>query len=316
LADRDVVAFLQATMALHGLEGTRSFLAQASPLLTVLDVEESNSTCNTTDPCAESAATEEYDTPMHIGALFIIMVVSAVGTVLPLVMARFRTARIPEVFLRAGRSFGTGVILATAFIHMFVPAVQALTSECLSTEFNETYTAFAGLFAMLAALLVQAVEFISTHVLERVFSTKDQPPTGSEPLPASDTVDTRTMDITDIEAGPDEGDKQVVSVPVGVLNPDTVVHAHTHMHAHEDHEHCSHPHPGMATGYCFALCSVARELVANRRTHMQQSVQHRCAAVPPPADWRHCVGAWHRLPFRHYRHWYDYLSVLFRFMHD
>jgi zinc transporter 1/2/3 len=47
--------------------------------------------------------------------------------------------------LRLGLLFGAGIILSTAFIHMFVPAVLLLTDPCLSAAFTEDYEAFAGM---------------------------------------------------------------------------------------------------------------------------------------------------------------------------
>ena len=53
---------------------------------------------------------------------------------------------------------GTGVVLACALVHMLQPSAQSLTSVCVPTEFNTDYPAYAFLFAMLAALVMQFVE--------------------------------------------------------------------------------------------------------------------------------------------------------------
>eukprot|EP00698_Gefionella_okellyi_P021305 TRINITY_DN6874_c0_g1_i1.p1 TRINITY_DN6874_c0_g1~~TRINITY_DN6874_c0_g1_i1.p1 ORF type:complete len:537 (-),score=104.53 TRINITY_DN6874_c0_g1_i1:47-1657(-) len=140
----------------------------------VLDAD-SNCTENCTepivDPCAldADALAVEYDMPLHIGAIFILLVVSLFGTLLPVIGGRVPRLRIPAVVLKLGRAFGAGVILATAFVHMLPPAFAALTNECLSTAFTEDYTAYAGLFGMIAVLAVQAVEFFSTVLMERSF---------------------------------------------------------------------------------------------------------------------------------------------------
>jgi hypothetical protein len=73
------------------------------------------------------------------------------------------------IFNNSCRLFGAGVILSTAFIHMFIPAVLLLTDPCLSAAFNEDYEAFAGLFpdmtnltglfAMLGVFAMQIVQF-------------------------------------------------------------------------------------------------------------------------------------------------------------
>lgn len=52
------------------------------------------------------------------------------------------------------------VVLATGFIHMLPAAMGALSDECLPDSWLN-YEAYAGLFAMLAALAMQLIEFIA-----------------------------------------------------------------------------------------------------------------------------------------------------------
>ncbi|UJR07143.1 hypothetical protein I4U23_011431 [Adineta vaga] len=80
------------------------------------------------------------------------------------------------------------VILATGFIHMLPAATEALTDSCLSEEWR-AYEAYAGLFAMLAILAMQLIEFIAHQKLHRV-PNKDN------------------------SVGAKEGDPQPVSTPV------------------------------------------------------------------------------------------------------
>eukprot|EP00698_Gefionella_okellyi_P025246 TRINITY_DN9177_c0_g1_i2.p1 TRINITY_DN9177_c0_g1~~TRINITY_DN9177_c0_g1_i2.p1 ORF type:complete len:413 (-),score=75.75 TRINITY_DN9177_c0_g1_i2:30-1268(-) len=134
----------------------------------------------------------DYNTTEHLAALFTILGVSLLGTSTPYVVnklsrrqPRAYRALMPyhnnsrcsctfgvAVFLKLGRAFGAGVILATAFVHMLAPAVLSLTSSCVPTLFNTTYQAFAGAFAMAAALLVQAVEFVATRLFERFYARR------------------------------------------------------------------------------------------------------------------------------------------------
>lgn len=52
------------------------------------------------------------------------------------------------------------VILATGFIHMLPAAMEALTDDSLPAGWK-AYDAFAGLFAMLAAMVIQLIEYIA-----------------------------------------------------------------------------------------------------------------------------------------------------------
>ena len=54
--------------------------------------------------------------------------------------------------------FGTGVLLATAFVHLLPTAFTSLTDPCLPYAFSEGYTPLAGLIAMVSALVVVALE--------------------------------------------------------------------------------------------------------------------------------------------------------------
>lgn len=77
-----------------------------------------------------------------------------------------------------GKSFGVGVILATAFVHMLVPSFEKLASPCLGYVWNEVYPAFGGLFAMCAILIMQLIEYFASNELEHHFRDLEelQPP--------------------------------------------------------------------------------------------------------------------------------------------
>lgn len=52
------------------------------------------------------------------------------------------------------------VVLATGFIHILPEAMETLSDPCLPDSWND-YSAYAGLFAMLAALAMQLIEFLA-----------------------------------------------------------------------------------------------------------------------------------------------------------
>ncbi|KAF8967803.1 hypothetical protein BGZ46_000088, partial [Entomortierella lignicola] len=74
------------------------------------------------------------------------------------------TAKIQNV-IQYFRTFGSGVILATAFIHMLPDAFTSLTDPDLPEIFqDEGYGSnWAGLIAMLSALALQLLEFLATQ---------------------------------------------------------------------------------------------------------------------------------------------------------
>lgn len=75
----------------------------------------------------------EYDgrLGLRVSAIFVILVGSLLGTILPIVLARSAGLRVPQLVFFILKYFGSGVIIATAFIHLLAPAVEALGSPCI-----------------------------------------------------------------------------------------------------------------------------------------------------------------------------------------
>lgn len=102
----------------------------------------------------------DYNMPFHIGALFIILGFSFFACAFPILAIRFPRLRIPPRFLFLARHFGTGVLLATAFVHLLPTAFISLTDECLGDFFTKKYPALAGAISLAAVFLVAIVEMV------------------------------------------------------------------------------------------------------------------------------------------------------------
>jgi hypothetical protein len=102
------------------------------------------------------------------------------GVLFPIVANRTRVLRVPPLVFFSVKHFGTGVIIATAFIHVYFfissftdkkllpSAFENLTSHCLPPFFTDEYPSFAGLIAMTAMLIIFFVEFGSSRYLAKV----------------------------------------------------------------------------------------------------------------------------------------------------
>ncbi|KAI8084272.1 ZIP zinc transporter-domain-containing protein [Gilbertella persicaria] len=115
---------------------------------------------------AESA----YNMPMRIGSIFIILVTSAVGIFAPIALYRISPPKeggIRDWILAAGKFFGTGVIISTAFIHMLPEALERFESECIGEGWH-SYHAFGGLFCMLASFFLQLIELAAISNLDKM----------------------------------------------------------------------------------------------------------------------------------------------------
>ena len=82
----------------------------------------------------------------------------------PIIARRFPRLPIPHHALFLSRHFGTGVLIATAFVHLLPTAFVSMTDPCLPAFWNDGYPAMAGLVAMVAVLLVVGIEmFFATR---------------------------------------------------------------------------------------------------------------------------------------------------------
>lgn len=73
---------------------------------------------------------------------------------------KFSFLRIPSWFLFLVRHFGTGVLIATAFVHLLPTAFGSLNDPCLSRFWTHDYQPIPGAIAMAALFLVTVVEMV------------------------------------------------------------------------------------------------------------------------------------------------------------
>jgi zinc transporter ZupT len=109
----------------------------------------------------------DYNLPLHVGALFIILFVSFMGCAFPLLASKFPGLRIPARFFFVVRHFGTGVLIATAFVHLLPTAFISLGDPCLGSFWVTDYPAMPGAIALAAVFLVTVIEMVfhpSRHV--------------------------------------------------------------------------------------------------------------------------------------------------------
>ena len=112
--------------------------------------------------CPKGGVADEalYNTPFHGAALAIIFGVSFLACALPVLMTRFPSIRLPPVFFFGVRHFGTGVLIATAFVHLLPTAFISLSNQCLDSFWTEQYPAMPGAIALAAIFMVTIVEMV------------------------------------------------------------------------------------------------------------------------------------------------------------
>ncbi|KAI8072029.1 Zinc/iron permease [Thamnidium elegans] len=121
------------------------------------------------DACA-AIPLEDYNMGLRVGSIFIILGTSALGTYLPIILhhiSPYKQGDIRDWILTVGKFFGTGVILATAFVHMLPDALENFSSPCL-TQGWLSYGAFAGIFCMIASFALQLLEVVSVSHMKKM----------------------------------------------------------------------------------------------------------------------------------------------------
>jgi solute carrier family 39 (zinc transporter), member 1/2/3 len=108
-----------------------------------------------------------YEVGLHVAAIFIILAASLIGTLIPLLGKRVPALRLHPYVYAVGKSIATGVVLAVAMIHMIGEAALELDQDCISESFREMYECWAFLFAMIAAVLMHAVDGTVAWIAER-----------------------------------------------------------------------------------------------------------------------------------------------------
>lgn len=113
------------------------------------------------DECeSNNVRSEDYDVPLHVGALVIIMFVSTLACLFPLIAQRIPRLRIPDAVFFTIRHFGTGVLIATAFVHLLPTAFECLNDPCLGAFWAEDYQPMPGAIALAGVFFVIVIEMV------------------------------------------------------------------------------------------------------------------------------------------------------------
>ncbi|KAI0463769.1 hypothetical protein LJB42_002774 [Komagataella kurtzmanii] len=116
-------------------------------------VDANGNTVNRSGASACSAPDYDYNIPLRIGCLFAILATSAIGVYLPILTNKFLNFSLTGVIFTGFRQFGTGVIIATAFVHLITHAEMMWSNECMAPldyEATGTSITMAGIFLCFA----------------------------------------------------------------------------------------------------------------------------------------------------------------------
>ncbi|KAK3374850.1 Zinc/iron permease [Podospora didyma] len=126
------------------------------PLLLVR-AEEGDAAAATVPVCESSGASTSH-WELRIASIFIILAGSALGALVPIWLARSSKMRVPKLCFFVAKYFGSGVILATAWMHLLSPASDNLRDECLADILPDYDWAMGiGLMTVMVMFLVELI---------------------------------------------------------------------------------------------------------------------------------------------------------------
>ncbi|KAL0932501.1 ZIP zinc transporter [Colletotrichum truncatum] len=100
--------------------------------------------------------TRDYNIPLRIGLLFVILATSAIGVYLPILMIKWMPTKTHTVFLIL-KQFGTGIIISTAFVHLYTHAQLMFANPCLGELKYEATTSAVVMAGIFLSFLVEFV---------------------------------------------------------------------------------------------------------------------------------------------------------------
>ncbi|KAF4968627.1 hypothetical protein FSARC_4002 [Fusarium sarcochroum] len=101
---------------------------------------------------------QDYNLGLHVGGLFSVLIVSCLGAGFPVAAKRLTWLKLPPKVFFACKHFGTGVLVATAFVHLLPTAFGSLTDPCLPDLFTDIYPAMPGVIMMVSMFLLFVIE--------------------------------------------------------------------------------------------------------------------------------------------------------------
>jgi solute carrier family 39 (zinc transporter), member 1/2/3 len=132
---------------------------------------ESSSSDAVAEPAAscETPPTRNYNIGLRVGSLFIIFVTSGLAVYLPIFLHKLPLGRINGTIFVMIKQFGTGIIISTAFVHLYTHAYLMFTNRCLTGIEYEATTSAVVMAGLLVAFLVEysSYRFIQAKGLKK-----------------------------------------------------------------------------------------------------------------------------------------------------
>ncbi|KEG06253.1 cation transporter [Trypanosoma grayi] len=120
-----------------------------------------------------------YSVGLHVVAIFVLLIASFIGTMLPLLGNYVPCLQLHPFVVVTGKCVSTGVVMAVALVHMMNNGVLGFMKPCVPDVLRDSFDAYSLTFAMAAAMLMHALDSQMNAVLENWISREASKP--SEP---------------------------------------------------------------------------------------------------------------------------------------
>ncbi|KAH8884585.1 Zinc/iron permease [Thozetella sp. PMI_491] len=108
--------------------------------------------------CGGDQEVGEYDVGIHVLGLFLVLLASIFGAGFPVVAKKVSWIKVPTKVFFMCKHFGTGVLIATAFVHLLPTAFGNLLDPCLPDLFTEQYPPMPGVIMMGSMFVLFVIE--------------------------------------------------------------------------------------------------------------------------------------------------------------
>ncbi|KAI4931709.1 hypothetical protein J4E85_004305 [Alternaria conjuncta] len=100
------------------------------------------------------APQRDYNIPLRVGLLFVILFTSGLGVFTPVLTRKFNLVGANNIIFVVLKQFGTGIVISTAFVHLFTHAQLMFANQCLGVLEYEATTAAIFMAGLMLSFLV------------------------------------------------------------------------------------------------------------------------------------------------------------------
>ncbi|CBH17886.1 cation transporter, putative [Trypanosoma brucei gambiense DAL972] len=115
--------------------------------------------------CAPAAGS--YSMGLHIAAIFILLIASFLGTILPIAGNYVPRFKLPPFLIVVSKCISTGVVMSVAVLTLLNHSLHSFMEKCIPHGLSmEVYSAFGLLFMLISALLMHSFDSAMDLLLE------------------------------------------------------------------------------------------------------------------------------------------------------